>query len=362
MPHGMVNEEVRVGMDNFYDIQRFDRKRRERKLSFTIMKILVTGSSGHLGEALVRSLVDQHEVVSLDIKPSPFTNTVGSITDRALLKHCMPGVQTVFHTATLHKPHIVTHSMQQFLDTNTQGTLNLLEAAVEANVSQFIFTSTTSVFGEALRANSSGFVPWVTEDLTPIPKNIYGVTKYAAENLCRLIHRKHGLPCIILRTSRFFPEEDDDRNQRQAFSDDNLKANEFLFRRVDVQDIVDAHCLAQEKASSIGFGKYVISATTPFRYEDCNALRTNAASVVEKRVPEYREIYQQLGWKMFNGIDRVYVNDHARRALGWQPTYNFAHVLRLIERNEEPRSPLAKLVGAKGYHDEHFEEGPYPVE
>ncbi len=141
------------------------------------MRILVTGSSGHLGDALVRTLRDaNHKVVSLDVKPSPFTTVVGSITDRQCVKTCMTGVQTVYHTATLHKPHVVTHSMQEFVDTNIHGTLTLLEEAAACRVVSFVFTSSTSVLGDALRPPPGTSAAWVTEEVTPIPKNIYGVT------------------------------------------------------------------------------------------------------------------------------------------------------------------------------------------
>ena len=115
------------------------------------MKFLVTGSSGHLGEALVRTLHSlDHEVVGLDILESPFTTHIGSISERSVVAHCMSGVQTVFHAATLHKPHVATHSRQDFVDTNITATLNLLEEAVRSGVESFVFTSTTSVFGDAL--------------------------------------------------------------------------------------------------------------------------------------------------------------------------------------------------------------------
>ena len=150
--------------------------------------------------------------------------------------------------------------------------------------------------------------------------------------------------------------------QRQSYNDQNAKANEFLFRRVDLEDVVSAHLLASEKASSIGFGKYIISATTPFLIEDLTQLRTNAPHVLQKRVPEYEQIYQRLGWKMFQGIDRVYVNEAARNDLKWEPKYNFARVLSRLRKGTDPRSPLARTVGSKGYHDVVFDEGPYPVE
>ena len=116
-----------------------------------LMKILVTGSSGHLGEALVRALSKLgHDTVGIDIIPSATTILSGSITDRLFVKQAMKGVEIVFHTATLHKPHVATHDRQLFIDTNITGTLNLLEEAVRENVRSFIYTSTTSTFGDAL--------------------------------------------------------------------------------------------------------------------------------------------------------------------------------------------------------------------
>src|SRR5437870_3311120 len=83
------------------------------------MKVLVTGSAGHLGEALMRTLKNtNHEVIGVDIVQSDFTSKIGSITDRDHVKRCLENVDAVFHTASLHKPHIFTHSRQSFVDTN----------------------------------------------------------------------------------------------------------------------------------------------------------------------------------------------------------------------------------------------------
>jgi UDP-glucose 4-epimerase len=327
------------------------------------MKILVTGSSGHLGEALMRSLRGtRHDVVGIDILPSMYTDKVGSIADRGFVHDCMRDVDAILHAATLHKPHVATHARQDFVDTNISGTLNLLEEAVAAKTKSFIFTSTTSAFGDALTPPPDAPAAWITEDVAPIAKNIYGVTKVAAENLCQLFRRKFGLPCLVLRTSRFFPEADDNKHMRENFADANIKANEFLYRRVDVADIVDAHLLAIEKAPAIGFGRYIISATTPFSREDLPALRGDAANVLRRLFPAYVEEYARRGWRMFDSIDRVYVNDLARRELGWQPRHDFGYVLERLRANEDFRSPLAQAIGSKGYHAEVFEEGPFPVD
>jgi UDP-glucose 4-epimerase len=315
------------------------------------MRVLVTGSSGHLGEALVRTLRGAgHEVIGLDVIPSAFTSFVGSIVDRAEVKRCMRGVDAVLHAATLHKPHVATHSRQAFVDTNVTGTLNLLEEATAAGVAAFVFTSTTSAFGAALTPPRGEPAVWVTEDVTPVPRNIYGTTKVAAEDLCELFHRDHGLACLILRTSRFFPEEDDHAPTREAYAQDNVQANEFLYRRVDIDDVAAAHMLAIEKARSIGFGRYIISATTPFLRDDLRDLRVNAPVVVSRRVPGYEAEYARRGWRMFPEIERVYVNERARKELGWQPRYDFRSVLDRLEAGADPRSALARAVGSKGYH------------
>ena len=325
-------------------------------------KVLVTGSAGHLGEALVRVLRNSsHEVIGLDLLHSDFTSEVGSIADRHFVRRRMKGVDAVLHTATLHKPHVSTHSRQSFVDTNITGTLNLLEAAVSSGVRSFVFTSTTSAFGRAMTPPADAPAAWVTEDVTPVPKNIYGVTKTAAEDICELYHRKHRLACLVLRTSRFFPEEDDHKETRESYDDENVKANEFLYRRVDLEDVVSAHLLALEKAQGLGFGRYIISATTPFTRDDLFDLRVNAPLVLGRRVPDYEAEYARRGWRMFPGIDRVYVNERARNDLGWRPRYDFGSVLERLRSGDDPRSPLSLAVGSKGYHDRKFVEGPYPV-
>jgi UDP-glucose 4-epimerase len=326
------------------------------------MTILITGSAGHLGEALMRRLrAEGRPAIGLDLKPSPFTDRIGSVTDRAFVRECIGGASVVVHAATLHKPHIVTHNRQDFIDTNVAGTLLLLEEAVAAGVSAFVYTSTTSAFGAALTPHEGDPAAWITEDVVPIAKNIYGISKLAAEGLCELFALRHGLPVVVLRTSRFFPEEDDNRATRQAYGLANVQANEMLFRRADIADVAEAHLLAAERAARIGFGRFIISATTPFTPGDLRPLRTNAAAVVQRLFPDCAEIYARMGWRLFPQIDRVYVNERARAELGWSPRCDFRHLLDCVREGRDFRSPLALEVGAKGYHDMLFADGPYPV-
>lgn len=313
-------------------------------------RVLVTGSAGHLGEALVRTLRERgHEVAGLDLLASPFTAHVGSIADPEFVHGCMRGVDVVMHAATLHKPHVGTHTRSAFVETNVSGTLNVLEAALANGATGVVFTSTTSAFGAALNPAEGEPAAWITEDVEPVPRNIYGTTKKAAEDLCELFHRSQGLRCIVLRTSRFFLEADDDAARRSRYDDLNLKVNEYLYRRLDLADAVDAHLLAAEGLSAIGFGRYIVSATSPFEEKHVARLRTDAPGVVASLFPDYEAEYRRRGWTMFPGIDRVYVNRRAREDLGWTPRFDFRHVLDRLQRGEDTFSPLARAVGSKGY-------------
>jgi nucleoside-diphosphate-sugar epimerase len=322
------------------------------------IRVLVTGSAGHLGEALVRTLRNSgHDAVGLDRLESVHTDVVASVTDRAAVRAAVAGADAVVHSATLHKPHVVSHSRQDFVDTNVTGTLTLLEEAVTAGVGAFVYTSTTSAFGRSLTPGEGAPAAWITEDVVPRPRNIYGSTKVAAEDLCELVARDHGLSCVVLRTSRFFPEQDDSEQVRTGYTDANAKVNELLYRRIDLSDVVGAHLAAVAKAPQIGFGRYIVSATTPFGPGDLAELRQDAPAMVERLFPEYLDVYERLGWRMFPGIDRVYVNARARAELGWAPRYDFRHALDLLRGGEVPRSALATSVGAKGYHP--VPTGPY---
>ena len=326
-------------------------------------RILVTGSAGHLGEALVRTIrAHGMQVRGIDLKASDYTDVVGSIAERQVVSKCVKGCDVILHTATLHKPHVVTHSRQDFIDTNITGTLNLLEEAVNNNCRSMIFTSTTSTFGDAMRPQPGDPAVWVTEDLRPKPKNIYGMTKTAAEDLCNLFNRNTGLPCVVLKTSRFFPEIDDSKKQRDSYEDANLKVNELLFRRADIADMVSAHLLAIEKAGELGFDRFIISSPTPFQRDDAAELGRDASAVLERYMPQYRSEYKRRDWKMFPTIDRVYDSSHAQQVLGWQPEYTFERALQALSEDADYRSPLTHDIGKKGYHSKEFEDGPYPVD
>src|SRR3569623_2239659 len=238
------------------------------------MRILLTGSSGWLGRTLAPMLRGAgHVPIGLDIAPGAETQVIGSVADRRLVDRTFAerGIEAVIHAGALHKPDIARYPASVFVETNVAGTLNLLEAAAAAGHDRFLFTSTTSLMISAeLRAGAAGEAAWLTEAFGPLrPRNIYGVTKLAAEQLCRLYHEQYGLAVLALRTGRIFPEEDDSETR---LSGPNIKANELLNRRLPVEDAAAAHLAALERAPEFGFETFILSAPPPFAPEDCAGL------------------------------------------------------------------------------------------
>jgi nucleoside-diphosphate-sugar epimerase len=319
--------------------------------------VLVTGSSGHLGAALMLSLEKFGLVpIGIDRIASDTTNLVGSITSPAFVSRVFadnPTITHVIHTATLHKPHVGSHTKDDFIQTNISGTLLLLEEGVRhGKLESFVFLSTTSAFGSSLSPKKGQPAAWIEETVVPVPKNIYGATKTAAEDICYLVHKEAKLPIIVLRTSRFFPEKDDDQDRRESMDDDNLKVCELTYRRVDIEDVVRACVCATKKARDIGWGKYIISAPPPFNrnQETLMMLDSNAAEAMKQVLPGYLDVFGKKGWKFLDRLDRVYDSSKAVKELAWEPEYTFERVLDKIANGEDWVSELTHRVGKRGYH------------
>jgi nucleoside-diphosphate-sugar epimerase len=273
------------------------------------VKVLVTGSSGRIGGAIAARLSLRHAVTGVDRRPGPLTTELTDVEDTARLAQLLPGVDAVVHTAALHVPDLASRSAAEFRAVNVDATRRLLAAAGEAGVARFVYTSTTSLYGDAMLP-ASGAAVWVTESLVPRPRDVYDETKLAAEEACAAAARA-GLTCIALRMSRCFPEEP------------RLVAIYRLYRGVDAEDVAQAHELALAPGMA-GYSAFNVSAPSPFAQADCGRLFTDASAVLLERYPWAGAEFARRGWQLPRSIDRVYVVDRAIAELGYRPLHDFA--------------------------------------
>jgi nucleoside-diphosphate-sugar epimerase len=274
------------------------------------MKVLVTGSSGKLGKEIIDLFRNRNiESLGVDLTAADTTDKQVDIRDEQQLNKLFDGVSHVIHTAALHGKHTdLNVPREEFVNTNILGTLNLLNLSVQHNVDRFIYTSTTSIYGGAMVSEKQAI--WVDELLIPEPRDIYDITKQAAEELCKDFHKIEGLKTTVLRVSRFMEE-----------SKNNI-ANYRLYRGLDEQDGAIAHFLAATN-NFHEFEIFNISNKSPFQIYDLEQLKNNPKQVILKYYPDAEKIYESMNWVFPISIDRVYDISKAERKLGYTPRQNF---------------------------------------
>jgi UDP-glucose 4-epimerase len=273
-------------------------------------RILVTGSAGKLGSITVNHLRQNgYEVIGADLIKSDTTDVLLDIKNKKNVLNTTKSVDVIVHTAAMHGKHFeLNYPRKDFIETNINGTFNLLNACVKNGVKKLIYISTTSIYGNAMVDKNKAV--WVDETLNPDPRDIYDITKLSAELLCRDFFEKEQIEAVSLRVSRFLPEND------------ALKAFHRLYRGLDERDGAEGIRLAIEHKFN-NFDIFNISADSPFQREDVVDLMGDCKSVLLKYYPNLEAILNQKKWAFPDKIDRVYSIEKAKKVLNYQPKYNF---------------------------------------
>ncbi|MBK9583625.1 MAG: NAD(P)-dependent oxidoreductase [Saprospiraceae bacterium] len=291
-------------------------------------KIVITGSSGRIGRALHWKLCGNFHVTGIDITPTSATSKIVDIRNYDQLLRSFEGVDTIFHTAALHAPHVGIASEKDFYDINVNATENICKAALESGVSQVVFTSTTALFGYANFGKDKAV--WIDEQTKPEPKTIYHKTKLEAEQLLKEYANKN-LEISVIRMSRCFPEPV------------QMMAVYRLHRGIDYRDVAEAHILATQLKKDKHFDIYIISGNTPFLKSDCRMLFENPEVVIRERQPWLAQEFDKRGWKFPKSIDRVYDSSYAQQKLNWRPERDAFDVIKQFDNDDFETLPCLQM-------------------
>jgi UDP-glucose 4-epimerase len=243
-------------------------------MELTGKKFLVIGGAGFIGSHVVTELLkeDVAQVVIfdnlargkisnikdqlMDPRCSNF-NAGGDIREVDILNQALQGIDGVFHLAAMWLLHCKDFPRTAF-DVNIQGTFNVLEACVNNNVSRLVYSSSASVYGDAVE------VP-MTEQHPFNNKNFYGATKIAGEAMARAFHDRYGLNYVGLRYMNVYgPHQDQtaaytgvipimlnkiDANETPEINGDGSQAYDF----VTAQDAARCNVLAMQSNISDEF-------------------------------------------------------------------------------------------------------------
>lgn len=299
-----------------------------------VTRVVVTGSAGRVGHAIVRCLAGNYDVVGVDRVPaSSAVQHVGDLADRRVLDRAFAGAHAVIHAAALHAPHVDIVSDAEFERVNVAGTAAVIAAACAAGIQRIVFTSTTALYGHPAAARGSA--AWIDEDVEPTPRTIYHRTKLAAERLLREA-ASDRLAVRTLQMSRCFPEPVD------------VMAVYRLHRGIDARDVAAAHAAALVHAGE-PYHAWVISGATPFQRTDCDALAIDAPRVLRARAPGAVAALESRGWSLPETIDRVYDPARAMRELAWRPRYGVSEVLAMWDQEHAEVLPPSRRDRDPGY-------------
>lgn len=283
------------------------------------MKILLTGVSGLLGQAILQAAPDfanKHslslEFIGIDIrKPAIVTPNLdfrlGSYTDPALVEELIPQCDAVIHTASLHGNCLTTHTPTEFIEENIGGLTTMLESCVKHDLRRFVFSSTMEILvGRDWYASG---MQRLDEASPPRCDSIYSQSKLQGEQLGAYYARKFGIEFFALRYMNIEPP--------------GYHPLQLLGRGNPASDVALAN-LHAVIAAPIEFEVLLVAPETPLTNQDIVRAQSDPKAVLESYWPGANAILEQNGLK--NGplffANPININK-TKRVLKWQPATTF---------------------------------------
>lgn len=275
--------------------------------------ILVTGSSGHLGSALVAALKDRHAVVQFDVRErsDPSQHDIGpvftgSITDPSIVAQAMDGVDTVIHCAAIPGPRKPYHKL---VETNVMGTFNVLEAAGNRKeIERFVFISSLTWHGlsEHPWTNRPLFLP-ISEGHPSLAVDYYSCSKVQAEYWCEKYVARFRKPVVAVRPPAIVSLA----AQAECHAGPPPQ-HPHLNDYIGTTDLVDGILRCMEYDPPGGFDRFLFSA-------DDQRSTSPTLELVDRYWPGVACDREKLS--LCEGFAAMLDCTHAREKLGWGPHF-----------------------------------------
>ena len=283
------------------------------------MKVFVTGSTGAIGQWVVKRLLEAgHTVRAMDMRAQPLSSDYeyvpGDVRDMSAVRRATQGMQAVIHLAAI--PFDMHGQDEQVLDTNLRGTYNVLLAAEEAGVQRVVHFSSINALGQSEPKHPGLYLP-LDDDVPPYTVRNYSLTKHLGEEMCRAFSRRGGLTSVSLRPT-LVTHPGPNRFPWFDFMPEHFKLQSSIgdfFSYVDVRDVAEAALLSLE-APIETHQSFLLT-------HDENRSRTPSAEIVEKHYPHLpwpkisKEEYLEKG-EFISLVDC----SAAKKVLDWQPKYS----------------------------------------
>lgn len=172
--------------------------------SKVIKKVLVTGASGYLGRSLCEVLADDFDLLRMDITEvqGPGEAVCGSVTDRAAIDKACSQVDAIVLAHMAPNRSAAYDWPDLCMDINVKGVALALEAAVRHRIKRVVLISSISVVWGHVQNKT-----FLTRDLSPLPVDLYGMTKVLQETIARFYHQVKGLEIAVLRPAYILRED-----------------------------------------------------------------------------------------------------------------------------------------------------------
>jgi len=290
-------------------------------------KIIVTGSEGEVGTALLPQLAKRFDAVGFDRRPhdGPMDVIQGDLLNADEVTAAADGADAVVHVAALLPNR---GSPAEFVDLNVKATANVLQAAVDRGVKRFVYCSTVWASGHGL---TEPYMP-IDEDVPCVPICMYGQTKWLGELMTEYYGRELGLETVVIHFCGFRTVTGYDADGRINWAEADLPTilDRHLGRDSKLTNPVDlgeAFGRAIEKPEAVG-ERIVVGSYTPYSSDDRAELKADPRAVVERYYPGAVALFDELGIDI-PAIDFYYSHEKAQKVLGFRSQYDLGDFVRL---------------------------------